>query len=186
MFSPGIERALQVAQAAHRDQTRKTGGVPYLTHPLHVALILARTGADEATIQVGILHDVVEDCDDWDLDRVETEFGARVRAIVAELTEDKAQSWEVRKQTAIDHVPSMSREAAAVKAADKLHNLSNLLQDLRDAQDPDAVWENFSRGPSQTLAMSRALVGALVRRVDRELAEALVRALEALEQACDR
>ena len=185
-FSVGIERALQIAQDAHAGQKRKSSELPYLTHPLHVALILARAGADEVTIQAGVLHDVVEDCDGWDLDRLETELGPEVPAIVGELTEDKSGSWETRKQTAVDHVPGMSREAAMVKAADKLHNLSNLLHTLRESDDPAAVWERFSRGPSQTLAMSRALVEALVRRVDRELGEALVRALEALEQECGR
>ena len=50
-FSPGIERALRTAIAAHEGQTRKGTVTPYITHPLHVAMLLARAGADEETIQ---------------------------------------------------------------------------------------------------------------------------------------
>ena len=78
------------ALAAHEGQTRKGSSTPYIVHPLHVATMLARAGADEETIQAGVLHDVVEDCEGWTLERLEDEFGPRVREIVAHLTEDKS------------------------------------------------------------------------------------------------
>lgn len=183
MFSPEIERALHVAQVAHEGQTRKGSDTPYIVHPTHVALLLARAGADEVTIQAGILHDVVEDCDDWTLERIEREFGARVRALVAELTEDKDLDWEARKESAVDHVPHMSANAALIKAADKLHNLSTLLADVRAAADPTDVWRHFTRDAEQTLEMSRALVDALAERVDRSLARALRNTLAELRRA---
>jgi len=174
-----------MAQEAHAGQSRKgDGSVPYIVHPTHAALILARVGADETTILAGILHDVVEDCDGWTLERVSSEFGEPVSRVVAEVTEDKSQSWLDRKQTAIDHVSEMSNEAALVKAADKLHNLSTLLADLRDAKDHEDVWRHFNGSPEATLAMSRALVEALAHRLDGGLGKALVRALEALELEC--
>ncbi len=71
MFSPDVERALRMAQEAHSGQKRKgDGSVPYIVHPIHAALILARAGADEITILAGVLHDVVEDCEEWTLERV--------------------------------------------------------------------------------------------------------------------
>ncbi len=183
MFSPNIERALRAAHAAHLLQTRKgDGSVPYILHPVHVALILAREDADECSIVAGILHDVVEDCEDWTLERVAEEFGEDVRRVVAEVTEDKSQDWLTRKQTAVDHVPTMSSQAALVKAADKLHNLSTLRWDLKQASDHEQVWRHFNGSPSATLAMSRALVEALARRLDEGLGKALVGALEALER----
>ncbi len=186
MFSPEIERALHVAQDAHAGQTRKGGGKPYVVHPMHVALLLARAGADEVTIQAGLLHDVVEDCDDWTLTRLEDEFGGDVRAIVSELTEDKSKTWLERKQTAVDHVPEMTQAAVTIKAADKLHNLSSLVADLRAAEDPADIWRHFTAEPAQTLTMARLLVEALARRVDRSLSGPLLGALETLEQECSR
>lgn len=181
MFSAHVERALRVAHDAHDGQERKGGGVPYILHPLHVTLILARVGADEVTLQAAILHDVVEDCDGWTLERVEREFGSDVRSVVAEVTEDKSKSWEDRKQALIDHLPELSSRARLVKAADKLHNLCSLLEDLRMATDPEDVWRHFSRGPEQTLAMARNLVTGLTRDLDESLARPLVEVLEELE-----
>ena len=134
MFGEKVERALRAAVEAHQDQFRKgLDGVPYVTHPMHVALILARRGMDEDLIVAGLLHDVVEDSEVWTLERVAAEFGQHVKSIVEQLTEDRSQTWEERKRAAIDKVPRMSPEAASVKAVDKLHNLQTLLSDLRAA-----------------------------------------------------
>ena len=181
-----MERALRAAHAAHLGQTRKGGDVPYVLHPLHAAIMLARLGADELTLQAAILHDVVEDCEEWTIERVSAEFGPVVGSIVAEVTEDKTQSWEQRKRCQVEHVPHLSERARLVKAADKLHNLGSLLADLRSAAAPDDVWRHFSRGPAATLAMARDLVEALAPQVDPRLAlplRAILRELEELARA---
>jgi len=182
MFSPAVERALRTAIAAHEGQLRKgLERVPYVTHSFHVALILARAGLDEVVIQAGLLHDVVEDCEGWSLARVEAEFGADVRGIVAELTEDKQQSWDVRKQDGIDRIASMSASALSIKAADKLHNLATLAAELRLASDPRQVWERFTGGRVRTLEMSARLVAELEPRVQPELGRGLREALRELQ-----
>lgn len=169
-----MERALEVACLAHAGQVRKnTEGVPYFVHPVHVALMLARLGLDEVSIQAGLLHDVVEDCDDWTHERIEEVFGSEVGVVVADLSEDKSKTWEERKRWAVDHVPHMTERGAMVKAADKLHNLSCLLRDLRAVSDPQQVWSKFKGGRERTLQMSSELVNALVPRVDSRMANAL-------------
>jgi (p)ppGpp synthase/HD superfamily hydrolase len=181
VYSSGIERALEVAGRAHAGQFRKNAdGVPYLVHPVHVALMLTKLGLDEVTVQAGILHDVVEDSADWDLERIEREFGAEVRSVVAELTEDKSRTWAERKQAGIDHVAHMSERALHVKAADKLHNLASLVRSLEEAEDPAAVWACFKGGRERTLAMSREFVAALTARVNGPLKAALESTVEAL------
>jgi (p)ppGpp synthase/HD superfamily hydrolase len=184
MFSEGVERALRAAEAAHRGQVRKgSSDVPYVTHPIHCAIVLARLGHRDEVLEAALLHDVVEDCDGWTIARVEREFGGVVASIVAELTEDKTKSWEERKRGQVEHVATMSAEALAVKAADKLHNLRTLCRDLEAAPDPRIVWNRFTGGRERTLAMSRALVDALRPRVEPSLAHALEEAMSALE--CD-
>jgi (p)ppGpp synthase/HD superfamily hydrolase len=184
MFHPAIERALTVAVGAHQGQYRKGGeAVPYAVHPLHVAMMLARAGYEDPVIQAALLHDVVEDCPEWTLARVEREFDAHVAAIVAELTEDKSQPWQVRKQRAVDQAPHLSPEAAAVRGADKLHNLRTLADALRASPDPDPVWAKFKGGREETLRTYRALVAALAPRLDARLARALGGALADLEEA---
>lgn len=179
MFSTGIERAIEVALEAHEGQTRKDGG-RYAVHPIHVAMMLARLGLGERVIQAALLHDVVEDCEEWTIQRVAERFGDEVASLVAELTEDKSRSWEERKQTAVDRVPSMSPEARLVKAADKLHNLECLVRELRRSEDREALWSRFNGGRERTLAMSGALVDALAPEVPEALGDALRRAYHEL------
>ena len=180
MFDPGIERAIRTATVAHAGQTRKGSDLPYITHPAHVALILVRVGASSATVQAGILHDVVEDCDDWTLERVEFEFGEEGSAIVAELTEDKSKTWEERKLAAVEKAKTMSAEGALVKAADQLHNLKALEESLGLATDSDEIWARFNGGREATIEMAKRLLEALTGRVDPKITEASRQALAAI------
>jgi (p)ppGpp synthase/HD superfamily hydrolase len=181
MFSAGVERALRAAFEAHTGQLRKgSGSAPYMTHPVHVALILASAGYSEGVLQAALLHDVVEDCPGWTSARVAREFGRDVSELVAELTEDKSKTWEERKRQQIEHVASMSDGALAIKAADKLHNLRTLVDDLRVAPDRGLVWSSFRGGPARTLELARELVDALEPRVDARLAKPLRMAVDEL------
>lgn len=54
-----LERAIEIAAAAHAGQTDKAGA-PYISHPLRVALGFIRAGDEERAI-VAVLHDVIED-----------------------------------------------------------------------------------------------------------------------------
>ncbi len=184
MFSPLVERALATAIAAHAGQSRKSAEpVPYVVHPLHVAILLARWGQDDEVVAAGLLHDVVEDCPGYSAERIELEYGRHVAKIVAELTEDKSKTWDERKRAAIDHVPHMSPQAATVKCADKLHNLQSLAGELRACVSPDDVWKRFRRGRARTLAMSNELVEALCERVEPKVARLLRAALKAVVDA---
>src|SRR3954462_11368815 len=55
-----IERAFEIAAAAHLGQLRKSGD-PFFVHPLGVAKILADIGMDELSVAAALLHDAVED-----------------------------------------------------------------------------------------------------------------------------
>ena len=114
------------------------------------------------------------------------EFGTHVKRIVEQLTEDKSKTWEERKRAGIDKVPSMSPEAATVKAADKLHNLQTLLADLRATDDPEVVWRRFNGGRDRTLALDAELVEALCQRIEPNLGRALWAAQEAVAEAAAR
>lgn len=165
LYTPETERALRVAFEAHEGQTRKGTGLPYVTHPVHVAMLAARAGADSITIQAALLHDVVEDCDGWTMERLASEFGSEVAAVVEPLTEVKGPSWEERKLAALARVPTMCARAAAVKACDKTHNMRSLVHQLGEAATPADAWKPFSRGPEQTIDMAERLVEAVEARL---------------------
>jgi len=126
----GIERAYEVAEAAHRGQTRKSGE-PYITHPLAVALVLADYGLDEATIEAALMHDVVEDTD-VTLGDISAEFGSEVADLIDGVTKldrlsfgtrEAAQAATIRKM-----VVAMARDVRVllIKLADRLHNVRTL------------------------------------------------------------
>ena len=75
-----VRLALEVAFLTHRGQTRRSGE-PYITHPVAVTIILAKTQMDKATLCAGLLHDTVEDTA-LTFDEVQSLFGPTVRKIV--------------------------------------------------------------------------------------------------------
>lgn len=183
MFSDAVEHALDTAVRAHEGQIRKgLSQRPYHVHPLQVALLLARLGHDDVVLQAALLHDVVEDCEGWTVERVAEEFGDAVAGIVDELTEDKSRSWAERKQWAVDHAARMSAAGAAVKAADQLHNILSLCNDLERSSDPAEIWSKFRGGRDETVRMKRRLVDALAPRLASELASGLQDAIAKLER----
>lgn len=108
---------------------------PYINHPLALANILASEGnvEDVDVLVAALLHDTVEDTDTTP-DELEREFGARVAAIVAEVTDDKSLPKEERKRLQIVKAGSKSHAAKLVKLADKISNLRDI------ATAPPADW----------------------------------------------
>ena len=175
-----------MALLAHDGQARKGApDEPYVVHPIQIALLLARQGADEVTLQAALLHDVIEDSPDWWVEDLVREFGTEVAEVVAELTEDKSKTWEERKLAGIEAVPGYSSAAATIKAADKLHNLESMARALEEADDPAAFWAAFHGGRERTLELSRRLVEALAARVGEPLGPALNTAIDRLTRAAD-
>lgn len=163
LFSPLLERALRVAAESHREQHRKGTGLPYITHPVAVAMILQRTGfTEEPVLAAALLHDVVEDTD-YTMERMRSEFAAPIPEIVAALTERKLDAagkkrpWRDRKEEHLAHIATASVEARAIALADKLHNLKTIAFDLAAGHD---VWPRFNAPREDLLWYHRAMVEA--------------------------
>lgn len=63
---------------------------------------------------------------DTSLDEVERHFGAQVRRLVEEVTDDKTMPKLERKRLQVERAPHSSPGAKLVKLADKLYNLRDL------------------------------------------------------------
>jgi (p)ppGpp synthase/HD superfamily hydrolase len=185
-YSDRYEAALALATRAHRDQLRKGSDIPYVAHVFHVSAILLRYGFPEDVTIAGLLHDVVED-QGIPLARIKSDFGPAVAEMVEALSEVKADDgerrpWEIRKQESLERLRQASPQAAAVKAADTLHNSRRMAADLR--REGPQIWEFFSRGPQESLLYYRS-VAAIVREQlgTHPLVDELMAAVQDLERA---
>ncbi len=143
-----IVRAYQLAEAAHRNQTRASGEA-YITHPLAVAGILAEYGLDARAIAAALLHDVVEDTP-VSLDDIRTQFGeevaklvdavtklsraevANVKAPLSTVESEEIESAPYRTQREAESLRKMllglaeDLRVVLIKLADRLHNMRTL------------------------------------------------------------
>ena len=119
-----IGRAYDVAAHCHQGQTRRSGD-PYITHPVTVARILAGLGADDQTLCAAMLHDTVEDtlCT---LAALRRDFGAGISAIVAEHMALGHINGPRKVAQAMAAIRSADPRVAAMKVADRLHNMQTL------------------------------------------------------------
>ena len=56
-----IARALRLAALSHKNDTRKGKELPYIVHPVEVAMILQENGMEDDIIIAGLLHDILDD-----------------------------------------------------------------------------------------------------------------------------
>ena len=127
-----IRKAFNIALDAHKEQRRKTGE-PYIFHPIAVAKIVAdEIGLSATSIMCALLHDVVEDSDEYTIEDIERLFGETVARIVNGLTkisklksdqEISIQAENFRKMllTLNDDV-----RVILIKIADRLHNMQTM------------------------------------------------------------
>ncbi len=174
-YSDAINHALAFAAKHHDRQVRKGTKLPYLTHPANVAVILTRYGRDSDTIVSGILHDVIEDSvregytREMLEQRIGDKFGAKVLDTVLAVTYRKHDddgvelSGEDRKVDYLERLAGASEEARWVCAADKVHNASSIISDLRRTVDPETIWGRFGG--------DRAGIGRWYRQVYERLRE---------------
>lgn len=175
-YSDRVNHAFAFAAKHHDRQVRKGTALPYLTHPANVAVILTRYGQDEDTVIAGILHDVIEDCvregytSHSLCDRIGDKFGKAVLDTVLAVTHRETDEHGdpldggQKKQDYLDRLAQAPEGARWVCAADKIHNGSSILADLRRTQDPDTVWGRFKGGREATIRWYRA-VHARLREV---------------------
>lgn len=125
--------ACDIAKNVHRGKRRKNGE-PLINHERAVVLILLvyLKVRDPDIIIAAFLHDLVEDYDNWDLERVAAHFGWRVAGIVDAVTKpDLPEGMEIDLASEIifDKVWRGGYEARILKYADRLHNMITLWGD---------------------------------------------------------
>jgi len=145
-----IEKAVRISVIAHKDQTRKGDDLPYIIHPVMVALKLAQYNFPDMVIAAALAHDVLEDTD-FPEDQLKEELSEDGVEIIRAVTNDATPqlSWEEKKRRYVETVRNGPEGAKAVAVADKIHNLESLL--VAYSEQGPKLWERFNRGKEQKL-----------------------------------
>jgi guanosine-3',5'-bis(diphosphate) 3'-pyrophosphohydrolase len=164
-----VLEAVAFAARAHKDQLRKDGQTPYVSHVFRVCLVLRDLFgvADRTVLIAAVLHDTVEDTT-TDFDDLEEAFGKDVAAWVAALSKDKRLAHDPREEAYCRGLTAGPWPVQVCKLADVFDN-------LMDA----------SRGPAErrerVLQNARRYLDALRRDLKEQAAEPW-RKVEALYQ----
>jgi (p)ppGpp synthase/HD superfamily hydrolase len=135
-YNDSLRKALKFAATKHAGQLRKGTNIPYLVHPVEVAMILSSFKCQTDVAVAGYLHDTLEDTDTT-YDEIAANFGTRVASIVAEVTAKD-------KTVALAKATTYSPYAVMVKTADLICNISDIADDY--AVHGDAVFDRFKNG----------------------------------------
>ena len=122
-----IEKAYEMAAAAHAGQTRLSGE-SYVSHPVAVACLVVDLGLDTDSVVAALLHDSVEDTETTAED-VKAAFGPDVALLVDGVTKlgrikfssvEEQQAENLRKM-----LLAMSKDVRVmlIKLCDRLHNM---------------------------------------------------------------
>lgn len=138
-FTDKIElAAYDVAAFAHEGQTRRGTKLPYILHPVAVALKLREFGhSAHHMVAAGLLHDVIEDTRDEEhrLRRVtqqiiDERFGEAVGGLVEALTTPlyvQLTTQPQRDNAEIKRLMTLSYEAKTIKLADIHSNINEVM-----------------------------------------------------------
>ncbi|MBV9995449.1 MAG: bifunctional (p)ppGpp synthetase/guanosine-3',5'-bis(diphosphate) 3'-pyrophosphohydrolase [Caulobacteraceae bacterium] len=161
-----LARAYHFAAEKHVGHRRKgEAAEPYMNHLTEVAELAAAASAGDLDIVMGaVLHDTVEDTD-ASLEELGAAFGAKIAALVAEVTDDKRLPRLERKALQVAHAPNASHGAKIIKLADKISNLRAL------TASPPAGWprercEEYVAWAQQVVEGCRAASPWLAARFD--------------------
>lgn len=160
-MTPRYTLALNLAAKAHEGQSRKGTPIPYITHPVAVAALVAQYGGDEDQQIAALLHDVLEDGGPHYAYEILVEFGERVLQIVQGCTDGVPDAsgqkapWAERKEAYIFHLKSASDDVLLVSGCDKLSNARAILDDLLTVG--PIVFDRFTAKQSGTLWYYSAL-----------------------------
>lgn len=159
-----ITKAQQTAQRLHKDQKRKSGGLPYFTHLQAVAKITSQYTSDPEIIAAAYLHDAIEDTA-YTIKEVIENFGERVASLVFSVSKD--ESGFAGYMSKINN-----KDSLLIAGADKLANSTDLVG-VTD-------WSVFNFSPKEKVKHYRE-VNVLVRKYWPDLADRIDKKLSLVD-----
>lgn len=129
-----LQKAIALTKTAHTGQKRESGE-PYYIHPEQVAIMLTEMGMDSHTVIAGLLHDVIEDGKDMDVQKLTGLFGADIAEMVdgvTKLTKTGKSEFVTQEEAQAENLRKMFLAIAKdvrvviIKLTDRLHNMRTL------------------------------------------------------------
>ena len=133
-----IEKAYKLALDAHKEQKR-ISGMPYILHPLSVAVTVAELELDWHSVCAALLHDVVEDTE-YTTEDITQMFGAEVAELVDGVTKLEKIQFSSKEEREMENLRKMFLAMAKdirviiIKFADRLHNMTTLISMSEEKQ----------------------------------------------------
>jgi guanosine-3',5'-bis(diphosphate) 3'-pyrophosphohydrolase len=176
------------AQAAHAGCCCRDGVTPYFVHVERVAALVRDAGYGDDVVAAAYLHDVIEHAG-VSREAIRDGFGAAVLRLVDAVTQPsvvpetrRRVKWVSRKRGAVIAANGAPDDAVALKAADLVTNIAELVRDAD--RDGAAAWDRYEAGGARQAGYYLALGAVLSRRVTNGmLAANLAEALASLRRA---
>ncbi len=135
-----IRKAFDLAVEAHNGQRRRSGEA-YVFHPIAVAKIVSsEIGLDATSIAAALIHDVVEDNENYTINDIEQMFGKVIAKIVHGLTKisklSKSSDVSLQAENFKKMVLTLNDDIRVIiiKIADRLHNMQTMYSMKPDKQ----------------------------------------------------
>jgi len=125
-----LKHAYIVARDAHDGQMRSSGD-PYITHPVAVALNLAKMHLDHESLMAALLHDVIEDTPVTQ-DELAELFGHTVAELVEGVSKLDKLKFDNKEEMQVENHRKMilamvqDIRVVLIKLADRVHNMRTL------------------------------------------------------------
>ncbi|MEX1027165.1 MAG: HD domain-containing protein [Candidatus Paceibacterota bacterium] len=177
IITPLVQQALNRATLLHDGQYRKDDTMPYIVHPVSVALILSQYTDDDEVLAAALLHDVLEDVAGYREQDMRDEFGDRVTDIVRGVTEPKDPNkpaaerlpWRELKERYMENLRTAPEESVLVAAADKIHNLQSFVETIE--REGARTWEIFHSTAEERLWYFEQVLAIVADRLEGGLVE---------------
>lgn len=123
-----ILEAIEFAADVHSRQFRRGSGVPFIVHPLGVAILLLEQAMPQNVIIAGLLHDVLEKTQAKEKD-IRIRFGEEVLNLVQYLTITGQQGHPLlRREKKIESLKIMPQYALIIACAESLDHVRTWLE----------------------------------------------------------
>ena len=150
-----IIKAFEFAFIKHQGSKRKGSNIPYIVHPVEVAITLMKSDTSEDLIIAGFLHDLIED-ENVTYDEIQELFGKKVADLVKLVSEpeelkkshkDPKITWKQRKMSTIDRISHTTYEGKMLSCTDKLVNIREMVSDFQFVG--EKLWSRFNAVKSE-------------------------------------